>query len=121
MLQTEYEFNLPKGYVDEEGSLHRQGVMRLATAADEILPLKDPRVEKNPAYLLIILLSRVITKLGAVKQITPKTIEGIFSEDLTFLQDFFNKINGNQDGRIKTECPQCKHKYEVDSKNLGES
>ncbi len=120
MLKTEYEFTLPKGYVDKEGNLHRQGIMRLATAADEILPLKDPRVEKNPAYLLIILLSRVITKIGTVKQITPKTIEGLFSEDLAFLQDFFNKINGNKNRRIQTECPECKYKYEIDVANLGE-
>ena len=76
MFRTEHEFTLPKGYVDPEGNLHRQGVMRLATAADEILPLRDPRVEQNPAYLLIILLSRVVINLGRVKPITPKTIEG---------------------------------------------
>ena len=120
MFKTEYEFTLPKGYVDEEGNLHRQGVMRLATAADEILPLKDPRVENNPAYLLIILLSRVTTKLGTVEQINPKTIEGLFSEDLAFLQDFFNKINGNETKRIQTECPKCQHRYEIKLTNQGE-
>lgn len=120
MFQTEYEFNLPKGYVDEEGGIHRQGIMRLATAADEILPLKDPRVEKNPAYLLIILLSRVITKLGTLKQITPKTIEGLFSEDLVFIQAFYNRINGNQNRRLQTECPKCKHRYDIDLVDLGE-
>lgn len=121
MFKTEYEFKLPKGLVDEEGTLHRQGIMRLATAGDEILPLKDPRVEKNPAYLLIILLSRVITKLGTIKQITPKTIEGLFSEDLSFLQDFFNEVNGNEKRRIQAECPKCKYKYAIDTTTLGES
>ncbi len=121
MFRTEHEFSLPKGYIDEEGNLHRQGVMRLATAADEILPLRDPRVEKNPAYLLIILLSRVVTKLGRLNQITPKTIEGLFTEDLTFLQNFYNQINGNTNGHIQTECPKCHHKYEVEALSSGES
>ena len=120
MFRTEYEFTLPKGYVDEEGTLQRQGLMRLATAADEILPLRDPRVEKNPAYLLLILLSRVVVKLGTVKQITPKTIEGLFIEDLAFLQEFYNQINGNSNGHIQTECPQCHHQYEVEAAGLGE-
>ena len=121
MFVTEFEFNLPKGYVDEAGDLHRQGIMRLSTAADEILPLQDPRVERNPAYLLIILLSRVVVKLGNVKQITPKTVEGLFSEDLNFLQDFYNTINGNGQRRLQTECPNCQHRYEVETANPGES
>lgn len=94
MFQTEFEFTLPKGFVDENGNLHREGTMRLATAADEIIPLKDPRVIKNPAYLVVILLSRVIVKLGDISQITPKIIEGIFSEDLNYLEKFYNQING---------------------------
>jgi len=121
MFRTELEFTLPKGYIDEEGNLHRQGVMRLATAADEILPLEDPRVERNPAYLLMILLSRVVIKLGKVPQITPKVIEGLFTEDLTFLQNFYNQINGNTNGQIQTECPKCHHHYTVVALNLGES
>ena len=120
MFRTEHEFTLPKGYIDVEGNLECQGMMRLSTAADEILPLEDPRVEKNPAYLLIILLSRVVIKLGKIKQITPKTIEGLFTEDLTFLQNFYNQINGNTNGHIRTECPKCHHKYEVKSMNQGE-
>lgn len=120
MFRTEHEFTLPKGYIDQEGNLHRQGIMRLATAADEILPLRDPRIEKNPAYLLIILLSRVVISLGKLKQISPKNIEGLFTEDLTFLQTFYNRINGNSNGHIRTECPQCHHKYEVEATNPGE-
>jgi len=82
MIQTEYDFTLPVGYQDEEGSLHREGTMRLATAGDEILPLKDPRVQSNQAYLIVILLSRVITKLGSVSHINPKVIEGLYAADL---------------------------------------
>ena len=121
MFQTEYEITLPKGYLDEEGTLHRQVIMRLATAADEILPLKDPRVEKNPAYLIIILLSRVITQVGSIKQVNPKIIEGLFAEDLNFLQNFYNQINGYHNRRLAVHCPQCQHRFEVDWPRLGES
>lgn len=93
MFVTEHPFVLPQGYVDSDGSLHRKGVMRLATAADEIVPLKDPRVQKNPAYLVIILLSRVITSLGTLDAINPSVIEGLFVADLAFLQDLYNRIN----------------------------
>ena len=95
MFQTEVEFTLPKGYVDEEGVLHRDGVMRLATAADEILPLKDPRVQQNPAYLTIIVLARVITRLGSVPSINTKVIEGLFASDLSHLQALYERLNGD--------------------------
>jgi len=98
MFQTEFEFTLPKGFVDDEGNLHQKGFMRLATAADEILPLKDTRVERNPAYFLVILLSRVVIKLGTLQHITPKTIEGLFAEDLNFLEELYNRINGYTEG-----------------------
>jgi len=87
MFQTEYEFTLPKGYVDEEGTLHKKGTMRLATAADEILPLKDPRVQQNPAYLTVILLSRVVTKIGSIPAVNPRVIEELFASDLGYLQE----------------------------------
>jgi hypothetical protein len=93
MLQTEYEFTLPLGYVDQDGELHRDGTMRLATAADEILPLKDPRVRSNEAYLIVILLSRVVERLGSVPQVTPKVVEGLFAADLAYLQELYNRIN----------------------------
>ncbi len=93
MLRTEYEFVLPHGFLDEDGELHREGVIRLATAADEILPLKDPRVQKNPAYLVIIVLSRVVTRLGSLDVITNKTIENLFVADLAFLQRLYNEVN----------------------------
>jgi hypothetical protein len=94
MIQTEYAFTLPIGYQDESGTLHREGTMRLATAADEILPLKDPRVQANEAYLIVILLSRVVVRLGAVPQITPKVVENLYAADLGYLQELYNRING---------------------------
>ena len=119
-FQTEFEFSLPKGYVDEYGSLHRSGIMRLATAADEILPMKDPRVQQNPAYLTVILLSRVITKLGEVQSINPKVIEGLFSSDLAFLQDLYRRINGDGRTVLRTVCPKCEHEFEVEVAGPGE-
>lgn len=92
-LQTEFEFSLPRGYVDNEGTLHKKGRMRLATAMDEIAPLRDPRVRANQAYLVIILLARVITQLGTVEVIDTGVVENMFSADLAFLQDFYRKIN----------------------------
>ena len=120
-FQTEIEFFLPKGCVDEEGNLHRKGVMRLATAADEILPMKDPRVQANPAYLTVIVLSRVITRLGDLKSINPRVIEGLFSADLAYLQDFYRRINEHGNGAIKATCPKCEHAFELEAVPLGES
>jgi hypothetical protein len=105
MLQTEFEFRLPCGYLDDEGTLHRDGVMRRATAADEILPMKDARVQANEAYLIVILLSRVVTRLGTVAAINPKVIEGVFATDLAYLQDLYNRINALDDDAA--ECPHC--------------
>lgn len=120
MLQTEYEFTLPKGFVDEEGVLHRNGVMRLATASDEIVPLKDPRIQKNPSYLTIVLLSRVITKLGDLQDVNPRITEGFFVEDLAYLQEFYHRINGNGNISIKTKCTNCGEEVEVNLTPSGE-
>ena len=120
MLQTEFPFTLPRGYVDTEGNLHREGVMRLATAFDEIAPMKDPRVQNNPGYLAIILLSRVIVRLGSLEQINPKNIEGMFAADLAYLQDFYRRINEDGTANVKTICPQCGHEYEMEATSLGE-
>lgn len=92
-LQTEFNFKLPKGYVDGNGELHREGTMRLATARDEIQPLGDPRVRDNDAYLTVILLSRVITRLGSLSQVTPKIVEELFAADLAYLQDVYRIVN----------------------------
>lgn len=119
-FQTEFEFNLPKGYVDDEGNLHKKGVMRLATAADEILPMKDPRVQSNPAYLSVILLSRVITKLGSMETVNTKVMESMFASDLSYLQDFYGRINENGAGKIRTKCPKCEHEFKTETEPPGE-
>lgn len=121
MFSTEFEFTLPKGYVDKDGDLHRHGVMRLATAADEILPMKDARVQSNPAYLIIVLLSRVIVKLGSLDAINPKVIEGLFSADLAFLQDFYNRINESGSSSRTVSCPHCEKSFQIESSPAGES
>lgn len=94
MFQTEFEFTLPKGYLDVDGNLHRKGVMRLATAIDEIAPARDPRVRANPAYATIVILARVIVRLGAIGEMTPAVAENLFAQDLDYLQDFYRQING---------------------------
>jgi hypothetical protein len=96
-FQTEIEFELPKGYVDEAGTLHRRGAMRLATAADEILPLRDPRVQQNEAYLTVIVLARVITRLGSLPDIHTGVIEGLYASDLAYLQRLYERFNGSED------------------------
>jgi hypothetical protein len=120
-FRTEYEFMLPKGYLDSDGILHKEGSMRLATAADEILPLKDPRVQANPAYLAVILLSRVITTLGTLEVINPKIIEGLFATDLAYLQRFYNQINEPSGTTQKVKCPHCQQSFSIDSSQPGES
>jgi hypothetical protein len=109
------------GYVDADGNLHREGVMRLATTADEILPLKDPRVQKNAAYLVVILLSRVITRLGSVNLVTPQTIEGLFTADLAYLQHLYNEINQVGNDTLPVTCPQCQHVFEAEQSVAGGS
>jgi hypothetical protein len=118
-FQTEFEFTLPQGYVDEDGNLHKDGIMRLATAADEILPLKDPRVQSNPSYLSIILLSRVVTKLGTLNSINTRNIENLFIADMTYLQELYQRINENGSHVIKTVCPKCEHTFDVEVNNQG--
>jgi len=119
MLQTEFPFVLPMGYADPEGSLHREGTMRLATAFDEIAPLRDPRVHANPAYLLVILLSRVVTRLGSVPAINPKVIEGLFAADLAYLEELYRRINQNGHTLVRAQCPRCEQHFEVEVSPLG--
>jgi hypothetical protein len=120
MFQTEFEFELPKGYVDREGNVHKNGTMRLATAADEILPMRDPRVQQNPGYISIILLARVITKLEDMQAIDTKVIEGLFTADLTYLQELYQNINQVEPAVIHTVCPHCNEKIQVQWSNMGE-
>ena len=115
VFRTEFEFTLPCGMLDDEGTLHRDGVMRRATAADEILPLRDPRVVKNQAYLVVILLSRVIVRLGGIDPITPKTIESLYATDLNFLQNLYNQINRVDEAQAQTVCPQCQHEFALEA------
>lgn len=113
-MQTEFPFTLPRGYVDAEGNMHREGVMRLSTAYDEIAPMKDPRVQTNPGYLIVILLSRVVSRLGDLQIVNPKVIESLFSADLAYLQDFYRQINENGHNRLHVTCPHCESNFEVE-------
>jgi len=119
VLQTEFEFTLPMGYVDEEGNIHREGVMRLATAIDEIAPMRDPRVRANEAYLTIMLLSRVIVRLGTLRQVNTGVIEHLFSSDLAYLQDFYRRINEQGSAETEVVCPECQHRFQWEPESLG--
>jgi hypothetical protein len=112
-LQTEIQFTLPQGYADDDGSLHREGVMRLATAADEIKPLKDPRVQSNPSYLTVILLSRVVTQLGDLDDVNPHVIESLFVSDLAYLQELYERVNEKGADAVDAVCPDCGEQFEV--------
>jgi hypothetical protein len=113
-LQTEFAFELPVGFLDDSGELHREGTMRLARARDEIAPLRDPRVRDNEAYLTVLLLSRTITRLGALSSINPAVIEGLFAPDLAFLQDLYRRINSEGHTRASVTCPSCRTDFAVD-------
>jgi hypothetical protein len=115
-LRTEFAFELPRGYVDSAGAVHRVGKMRLATARDELLPLRDPRVRDNESYLTVLLLARVVTELGTLSdtQVNPGVIEGLFASDLAFLQDLYRRVNQEGHTRAAVTCPSCNHDFEVD-------
>jgi hypothetical protein len=113
-LRTEFPFVLPRGYVDDVGTLHREGAMRLATARDEILPLRDPRVRENEAYLTVILLSRVVVRLGGLVAVTPQVVEGMFASDLAFLQDLYRRVNQEGTSQAAVTCPACSHPFTVE-------
>ena len=113
MVQTEFEFTLPTGYVDEQNVLHTRGVMRRATARDEIEPLVDPRVKQNELYLGVMLLSRVVTRLGGIEAVTTAIIENLFSSDYAYLQELYLQINV-QGSIVQTRCPNCGHHFELD-------
>jgi hypothetical protein len=121
VLQTEFEFTLPVGYVDPDGNLHRQGAMRMATAMDEVAPLRDPRVRANPAYLTVILLARVITRLGGLQSISTGVTESLFVADLAYLQTLYRQINEQGKSLITVTCPACQTRHEVDLAELGGS
>ena len=122
-VRTEFAFELPVGYLADDGALHREGRMRMATARDEIMPLRDPRVRENEAYLTVLLLSRVITSLGTLGNVDPGTVEGMFAADLAFLQDLYRRINAEGHTRASVVCPSCSQGFEVElgGSRLGES
>ncbi len=119
MLQIEFEFNLPQGYVDPQGNVHREGSMRLTTALDEIVAMRDPRVKADEAYLSIVLLSRVITRLGTLRQVSPHVIESLFVNDLDYLQEFYRQINEEGRAHVDVVCPHCQASFEWEAVRLG--
>lgn len=122
-MRTEFAFELPRGFVSADGTVHRRGVMRLATARDELLPLYDARVQENPAFTTVVLLGRVITSLGSLGAIDGSVIENMFASDVAFLQDFYRRINAEGHTRIAVTCPECSHRFTADlaGGRLGES
>lgn len=117
--QTEFPFTLPVGYVDQDGNVHKEGVMRLATAMDEIAPLRDLRVRANQAYLAIILLSRVIVRLGNLPAVTTNVVENLYAADLAYLQALYRQINETGKSLIGITCPECNARFELDLAELG--
>ena len=113
-LRTEFSFLLPRGYKDASGTVHRDGVMRLATARDELVPLRDDRVRENPAYLTVVLLGRVVTRIGTIEDVHAGIIENLFASDLAFLQDLYRRINQEGHTRAAVTCPACEHQFAVD-------
>jgi hypothetical protein len=118
-MQTEFDFTLPLGYVDSSGDVHKHGTIRLATAIDEIAPLRDARVRANEAYFTVILLSRVIVKLGTVPLINTHVIENLFTPDLAYLQSFYQQIHETGQSKITVTCYECQARMEVDLAQLG--
>ena len=123
LLRTSFTFELPRGYVDGSGTVHRVGSMRLATARDELVPLADDRVRENPAYLTVVLLARVVERLGSVTDVHPGIIENLFAADLAFLQDLYRRVNQEGHARAAVTCPSCRQEFTVDltGGRLGES
>jgi hypothetical protein len=121
VLQQEFEFTLPKGYVDDSGKVQREGIMRLSTALDEIAPLRDMRVRNNQAYLTIAILARVVTRLGDLTDINTEIIEKLFTADLAYLQDFYRKINSDGGSELNVTCPNCSHNFQVETSPAGGS
>ena len=113
-MQTEIEFTLPRGYVDGAGTVHRTGTMRLATARDEIEPMRDVEVRQNGAYLTVLLLARTVTRLGTVTEVTPAMVEGLYAADFDHLQKLYERINSDGESVGVVSCPECSHRFEVD-------
>jgi hypothetical protein len=113
-MRTEYAFTLPRGYVDDAGTVHRDGTIRLATARDEIEPLRDPAARENEAYVAVLLLARVITRLGTITEVTPDLVEGLYATDFDHLQRLYERLNTEAESVGAIACPACRHAFEVD-------
>ncbi|HEX2086783.1 MAG TPA: hypothetical protein VHF89_13980 [Solirubrobacteraceae bacterium] len=113
-MRTEHEFTLPRGFVDADGAVHRDGVMRLATARDEIEPLRDPEVRRNEAYLTVLLLARTVVRLGPVEDVTPEVVSGLFAADFDHLQRMYERLNTAGEALAAVSCPACHDEFEVD-------
>ncbi len=109
----EFEFELPRGYMDEDGVVHRAGVMRLASAMDEIEPLQDPRVQANEAYLVILLLTRVVMRLGDLPAVTPNIVERLYASDLAYLQEVYQRLNASESVVVGAVCPNCSTQFQL--------
>jgi hypothetical protein len=122
-LRTEFDFELPRGFVDADGVRHTHGTMRLATARDELLPLYDARVQENAAFTTVVLLSRVITSLGSLPSVSTNVIENMFASDVAFLQEFYRRVNAEGTTKAAVTCPECAHRFTIDLSGgrLGES
>ena len=112
-MTTVFDFELPRGYVDSTGQVHRRGKMRLATAGDEISATRDPRVLANPSYLTIVVLARVITEMEGMETIVPNIVERFFTADLAFLQDMYQRINSIEPPKMTVVCPDCGKVFEA--------
>jgi Phage tail assembly chaperone proteins, E, or 41 or 14 len=121
MLTTRFDFTLPRGFLDSEGNLHRQGTMRLATAKDEVIVHKNKAAQDNEVSAAIIMLSQVITQLGDLAQVTPELLENLFSRDLAYLREFYNRVNQQGNAQIETQCPHCNHGFSTEFIMAGES
>ncbi len=119
-IETEFDFVLPKGLIDGQNNIHRYGKMRLATARDEIMVQRNSRAQDNPAYASLVMLAQVITQLGDIVEITAELLENLFSHDLAFLREFYNRINQQGDVRIPVECPHCSNQFKVEMALSGE-
>ena len=115
------EFTLPHGYIDGQGKVHKKGIMRMATALDEIEPLQDPRVQANEAYLIILLLSRVVTQLGEISTVTPQIVQGLYASDLAYLQDVYQRLNASEQVVLGAVCPNCGTQFQLQVEPLTES
>ena len=119
-LETEFQFTLPKGLIDAQGMIHRQGIMRLSTAKDEICVQGDRLVQTNSAYTSLVMLSRVITHVGKISAITPEQLENLFTQDIAYLREFYNRINQQGNLLVPAQCPQCKNEFKVEMTLSGE-